>query len=172
MRIKNIITVTENGPLQLEGDFRVYDTAGRRRDYHQGKIKLCRCGASKRKPLCDGSHLEVGFKDCCVVDNSKNEELQEETTLIISSRPNGMLVAKGPMRIIGSDGKTGTMRNKAALCRCGESRNKPFCDISHKKCGFVDAVVLTEISEEEDLGIIEQASQDDEGESSAGQNTE
>ena len=163
MRIKNIIKVIENGPLYLEGEFRVYDTVGRRRDYQQGRIKLCRCGASKRKPLCDGSHIEAGFKDRCIVDNSKNEQPEQQTALIISCRPNGMLVAKGPMQIVGPDGQSNAVRNKAALCRCGESRNKPFCDVSHKKCGFVDDALNTEISEEEDLQLIEATVSQDEG---------
>lgn len=137
MSVRNIITVLEDGPLQVEGDFRVYDTIGQLVE-HDGKAMLCRCGASKIKPLCDGSHVEAGFKDCCKVDSSKDESPEAHTTLIISCRPNGMLVAKGPMMIIGADGQSRVLRNKAALCRCGESRHKPFCDISHKKAGFVD----------------------------------
>jgi CDGSH-type Zn-finger protein len=50
-------------------------------------------------------------------------------------RSNAMLVIKGPMRIVGSEGGV-TTRNKAALCRCGQSNRKPFCDMSHKACGF------------------------------------
>lgn len=137
MGTKNIITILENGPLQLEGDFCVYDTIGQLVE-HDGKAMLCRCGASKSKPLCDGSHVEAGFKDCCKVDNSRDEVLEAHSPLIISCRPNGMLVVKGPMTIIGPDGQSKAVRNKAALCRCGGSRSKPFCDVTHKKLGFVD----------------------------------
>lgn len=137
MTSKNIITIIEDGPLQVEGDFRIYNTIGELIE-HDGKAMLCRCGKSKTKPLCDGSHGESGFKDCCLVDNSSNEALEEQTCLIISCRPNGMLVAKGPMTIIGPDGQSKVTRNKVALCRCGESRNKPFCDVTHKKVGFID----------------------------------
>ena len=49
---------------------------------------------------------------------------------------NAMLIAKGPMKIISEDGRFETSRNKAAFCRCGHSANKPFCDASHKACGF------------------------------------
>jgi CDGSH-type Zn-finger protein len=111
---------------------------------------LCRCGASKTKPVCDGSHTDVGFKDCSQVDNSKDESPEDNQALIISCRPNAMLVAKGPMLIIGPDGQSKTIRNKAAICRCGASRNKPFCDVSHKKSGFVDDALLrteTEIAQ-------------------------
>lgn len=143
MSIKNIVTVLEDGPLQVEGDFRVYDTVGQRVE-HEDKLMLCRCGASKNKPLCDGSHTEAGFKDCCQVDNSRDEEAEAHATLIISCRPNGMLVAKGPMTIIGPDGQSKAVRNKAALCRCGASRNKPFCDVTHKKIGFIDDALMAQ----------------------------
>ncbi len=145
MANKNIITVLEDGPLQVEGDFRIYDTVGRRVECEEeDKAMLCRCGASKNKPLCDGSHVEAGFKHSCKIDNRSAETLEPHTMLIISCRPNGMLVAKGPMVLVGSDGQTKVERNKAALCRCGESRSKPFCDATHKKIGFVDDALMAE----------------------------
>lgn len=139
---KNIITVLKDGPLQVQGNFRVYNTIGELVE-HEGQLMLCRCGASKTKPVCDGSHASIGFQDACLVDNSKDEKLEAADTLIISCRPNGMLVAKGPMIIIGPDGQSRAIRNKAALCRCGASRNKPFCDVSHKKIGFIDDALQT-----------------------------
>lgn len=149
MSVRNIITVLEDGPLQIEGDFRIYDTIGQLVE-HDDKAMLCRCGASKIKPLCDGSHVEAGFKDCCKVDSRRDESAEAHTTLIISCRPNGMLVAKGPMTIMGADGQSKVVRNKAALCRCGGSRNKPFCDVTHKKIGFVDDALLAEPGESAD----------------------
>lgn len=137
----NIITVIEDGPLQVQGEFRLYNTIGEIIE-HEGELMLCRCGLSNNKPLCDGNHVSAGFKDCCSVKNSKDEALEKASILIISCRPNGMLVAKGPMIIVGADGQSKVMRNKAALCRCGQSRNKPFCDVSHKKCGFKDDALL------------------------------
>lgn len=143
MSDRNIITVLEDGPLQVEGDFRIYDTIGEL-VVHDDIAMLCRCGESKTKPLCDGSHVEAGFKDCCKVDSRRDEPAEAHTRLIISVRPNGMLVAKGPMMIMGADGQSRVIRNKAALCRCGKSRNKPFCDMTHKKIGFVDDALLAE----------------------------
>ena len=137
----NIITVIEDGPLQVQGEFRLYNTIGEIVE-HEGELMLCRCGLSNNKPLCDGSHTSAGFKDCSAVDSSKDEALEALSVLIISCRPNGMLVAKGPMIIVGADGQSKVMRNKAALCRCGQSRNKPFCDVSHKKCDFKDDALL------------------------------
>jgi CDGSH-type Zn-finger protein len=36
-------------------------------------------------------------------------------------------------------------RRAVSLCRCGESRSKPFCDSSHKECGFDSAVEAREL---------------------------
>lgn len=54
---KTKITINSNGPLRIESDFEivdkngnVYDLAGRE------ALSLCRCGLSKNKPFCDGSH--------------------------------------------------------------------------------------------------------------------
>ena len=148
---KNIITILENGPLQVEGEVKVYNTMSEL-VADQTPVSLCRCGKSNNKPFCDGSHEQAGFKDCCQVDNNKDEELDAYTPLTITCRPNGMLVVRGPMTIIGPDGKSRALRNKAALCRCGASRNKPFCDISHKKVGFVDDAFVSEEATEDKPG--------------------
>lgn len=54
------IEVSDTGPLFLRGRFRVMDHDGNEvtRD---SRIALCRCGASKNKPFCDGTHTEIGF---------------------------------------------------------------------------------------------------------------
>ena len=61
------ITVRENGPFVIAGD----DMPRVRLVDHQGNvvstegrkaISLCRCGASTKKPFCDGTHSKVGFR--------------------------------------------------------------------------------------------------------------
>lgn len=49
---------------------------------------------------------------------------------------NGPLHAKGKFTILQSGGKTIEIEDEAYLCRCGASKNKPFCDGSHKNYGF------------------------------------
>ncbi len=55
----------------------------------------------------------------------------------ITTRPNGPYLVKGPIRIVDPDGKEFTVdRDTVALCRCGGSTTKPFCDGTHSKIGF------------------------------------
>jgi CDGSH-type Zn-finger protein len=57
------ITVKNHGSIQVEGEFEVCDQNGNKFDL-KGKqtIWLCRCGQSKNKPFCDGTHKAVGFQ--------------------------------------------------------------------------------------------------------------
>jgi len=58
----------------------------------------------------------------------------------IRMRPSGPFVVEGPFRLIDSRGAAfaiATDKPAIALCRCGHSAKKPFCDGSHKTCGFV-----------------------------------
>lgn len=56
------ITVKANGPY-LVSDVEIVDETGARFPTEAGKpVALCRCGASQRKPFCDGTHMKIGFK--------------------------------------------------------------------------------------------------------------
>ncbi len=51
------ITINNNGSLKIEGDFEIVDKSGAAYDLAgRNVIGLCRCGLSKNKPFCDGSH--------------------------------------------------------------------------------------------------------------------
>ena len=172
---------------------------------------LCRCGASKAKPFCDGTHAEAGFdgteagckdpyltqvertsgpkvdltwarKLCAIArfchragdawtQAEKSDDPAARTTAIEEAAccPSGSLVAwdketgrpiepelepsiglvenpqagtsgpiwvKGGVPIESSDGTVYEVRNRVALCRCGRSGNKPFCDGTHLTVGF------------------------------------
>jgi CDGSH-type Zn-finger protein len=57
------ITVTNNGPIRIEGDFSICDPEGREFGLAgRTLISLCRCGQSQNKPFCDGSHARSGFQ--------------------------------------------------------------------------------------------------------------
>lgn len=57
------VSVNNNGPLRLEGEFTIYDAEGKAFDLAgRTVISLCRCGHSENKPFCDGSHKKVGFQ--------------------------------------------------------------------------------------------------------------
>ena len=56
------IKITKNGPLLVEGNCILMDSDGQERK-HCGPFALCRCGGSKNKPFCDGTHGKIGFDD-------------------------------------------------------------------------------------------------------------
>jgi CDGSH-type Zn-finger protein len=64
----------------------------------------------------------------------------------IRVRDNGPFLVEGPVRIVDVDGKEFPRDpNKPAvsLCRCGQSKNEPFCDGTHKTCGFQSCTRVT-----------------------------
>ena len=61
---KTKITINTNGSIKVEGEFEIVDKTGNTYDLGGREIVgLCRCGLSKNKPFCDGSHREAGFED-------------------------------------------------------------------------------------------------------------
>ena len=56
----------------------------------------------------------------------------------IKCAPKGPYLIEGPFTITGPDGEIHTIEagKKSALCRCGASIKKPFCDGTHSKVGF------------------------------------
>lgn len=55
----------------------------------------------------------------------------------ITPLENGPYLVKGPVTVIDADGAEYSLeRSTIALCRCGGSTNKPFCDGTHSKIGF------------------------------------
>jgi CDGSH-type Zn-finger protein len=57
----------------------------------------------------------------------------------IRTRENGPLLVTGPFKLVDHEGNVFDLAGKEtiALCRCGQSQKRPFCDGSHKSCGFV-----------------------------------
>lgn len=56
----------------------------------------------------------------------------------IKVRENGPYLVTGPVTLTDCDGNVYEVQGEnIALCRCGQSSTKPFCDATHKRCGFV-----------------------------------
>ena len=58
--------------------------------------------------------------------------------VVVTVTENGPYLVSGPVEIRNPAGELVKTVNKTALCRCGQSSNKPFCDGSHRAAGFTD----------------------------------
>lgn len=218
-----VIRITEDGPYIVRGGVPIYEKVIARDDdgycWKDGrelpqseKYALCRCGASKDKPFCDGkSHkrfrgretadrapfderaklfegpgLDLKDDERCslsmfchrregsawkLLPRSDDPEARNEIIRAACECPSGRIVAIGkdgevfedvlepaiyivqdPMRnvssgiyvmggipIISADGEQYEVRNRVMLCRCGASRDKPFCDATHINKMFKDS---------------------------------
>ncbi|MDO5610105.1 MAG: CDGSH iron-sulfur domain-containing protein [Pseudomonadota bacterium] len=129
--IVNTVRIHENGPLAFHGALSIADQAdGFRRT-------LCRCGASRHKPYCDGSHHQIGFQASGEPATVDSEPLAVRNgPLGITPEHNGPLHVNGSVEILSGTGRTIIRTSETWLCRCGHSANKPFCDGSHTRVGF------------------------------------
>lgn len=133
---QNVISVAPNGPLYLRGNIAITDAEGTV-TFQDTRVALCRCGASQNKPFCDNSHTQIDFHDdgTLVKNRLKAVDVADGTLRIIVA-PNGPLMVQGPVEIHSADAATSFQGSKGALCRCGASASKPFCDGSHARIGF------------------------------------
>lgn len=128
----NTVHVTRGGPLNVHGDLEIFDESGVRR-LSDTRVALCRCGRSENPPFCDGAH-EIGFRDTGQLPAevpTRGAELND-AKLRIRPEPGGPLRLTGPVTFLSADRGTTLACNEAALCRCGRSGNRPFCDGTHK----------------------------------------
>ena len=128
----NQVRARENGPLAFRAELQI---AGADAGY---RATLCRCGLSKDKPYCDGSHVEGGF-----VASGERAPIASEPLAVrngplnVVPQKNGPLEVTGNLEVVTGTGHTVDRTTQTWLCRCGHSQNKPFCDGSHAKVGFV-----------------------------------
>ena len=220
------VVVSKNGPYLVSGGVPlaaqtiVVDQAGESRAWKQGAVvpapdsyALCRCGESKNKPFCDGTHNKVGFdgtetasrapyceqaqvtegpalslgdaQALCAfarfcdpngqvwnqVARTDDPHVRAQFVRQVNECPSGRLVARdhrsgepieprlpvsigliqdpaqgvsgplwlrGGVAVIAADGFAYEVRNRVTLCRCGASKNKPFCDGTHAAIKFTD----------------------------------
>jgi CDGSH-type Zn-finger protein len=225
---KTLVTISKNGPYLVEGSVPLAkqtigaDAEGEGETWVEGpafpaqqKYSLCRCGHSKSKPFCDGSHAKVGFngaetasrapyreqagvldgpvlrlsdaeKLCAFgrfcdphgsvwkqVERTDDESVRARFLGQVANCPSGRLVAwsktkgealepalpvsigivedpaqqcsgplwlRGGIPVVSHDGHRYEVRNRVTLCRCGQSKNKPFCDGTHAAVKFEDGL--------------------------------
>lgn len=129
--VVNTVRLRENGPLAVHAELEINGETMLR-------ATLCRCGASQNKPFCDNSHIAAGFATTGEPATKESAALEARNGPVkVTPQPNGCLRVEGNLEIVSGTGRTVERTTKAFLCRCGQSKNKPFCDGSHKLAGFV-----------------------------------
>jgi CDGSH-type Zn-finger protein/uncharacterized Fe-S cluster protein YjdI len=127
----NLISIRENGPYAVRADIRLDGQGG------VFRATLCRCGASRNKPFCDGSHNQIKFTASGEPVSGKTDMLAvRDGVLAVDPETDGPLRMRGNVEIISGTGRVVARVTQARLCRCGGSGNKPFCDGTHAKIGF------------------------------------
>lgn len=134
----NSITISPDGPVYFRGDLEVQDENGDTLK-QDTRWALCRCGQSGNKPACDNTHTEINFEAPAAFDKSSLSEDNPEdnnSKLVLKALKDGPLLVQGRYQMYSETTQPVTCTKNIALCRCGASGNKPFCDGSHKEIGF------------------------------------
>jgi CDGSH-type Zn-finger protein/uncharacterized Fe-S cluster protein YjdI len=127
----NLLGVREAGPYAIRAELTI---AGEPAGF---RATLCRCGASKQKPFCDGSHKEIGFSATGEPPTGTTDMLQVRNgPLAVEPQIDGPLELRGNLEVVSGTGRVVSRFTRARLCRCGASANKPFCDGTHARIGF------------------------------------
>lgn len=131
----NLLSVREDGPYAIRGALSL-------RGVPIGtRATLCRCGASKNKPFCDGSHHDshfaaTGEPETGLLGLPTELPATRDGAIAIEPEPNGPLQVRGPLEVLSGTGRMVCRVAQARLCRCGGSQTKPFCDGTHARNGF------------------------------------
>lgn len=130
--IVNTVRLRENGPMAIEAELQIRGVA-----QTVPRATLCRCGQSQNKPYCDGSHTAASFSATGEPAAKEFGALDQRNGPVnVQPLPHGPLLVKGNMEIVSGTGRTVNKVTEVYLCRCGHSKNKPYCDGSHKAAGF------------------------------------
>ncbi len=135
----NTITVGPDGPLYVRGDIEIQNADGETL-LEDTRVALCRCGESENKPLCDDTHKDIDFKAPAGFDESKLRPTTngdaDHDKLIIRLMENGPMLIEGEYEVLSIANQRVNSQKNVAMCRCGQSGSKPFCDGTHKEVGF------------------------------------
>ena len=124
--VPNEALVSSYGPLKITGNLTLIEEDGS--VTHANHLTLCRCGASRNKPICDDQHLDIEFMDSGNIHRASDcMPVARPQTLTITCIKDGPLKYRGYLRVFNSKGQE-CLSMQGALCRCGKSTKKPFCD--------------------------------------------
>ena len=132
------LQATLDGPLVVNGEHSIHRADGTL-VRQSGASRLCRCGHSQDAPFCDGTHAALPFRDDATrgLHRAKpSDAVSADSGLRIVLRVNGPLRCAGRMEVSDAFARILFAGAQTALCRCGSSRNKPFCDGSHIESEF------------------------------------
>lgn len=135
----NTITIGPDGPLYVRGNIEIQNADGETL-LEDTRVALCRCGESENKPLCDDTHKDVDFKAPAGFDESKlrpttNDDADHDK-LVLRLMENGPILVEGEYEVLSLANQRVNSQKNVAMCRCGQSGHKPFCDGTHKDVGF------------------------------------
>lgn len=94
-------------------------------------------GSTTEKIVAQVKKCPSGALSYYMNKDAPNSEVKVEAETIIETATNGPLMVYGNVTVKDKNGTLTKKSNATAFCRCGASQNKPFCDGSHKKIGFV-----------------------------------
>ena len=139
MSEKPTIELKPNGPLLIK-NLEVLENSRGERLATETVIALCRCGGSSNKPFCDATHKKIGFSDERPAQQTGESKKQSAVEGVEARDPAITVSRNGPYEVVGAIELAGQAFAGAHyyLCRCGGSKNKPFCDGTHSKIGFAD----------------------------------
>ena len=128
----NHVTVMPDGPLYLHAEMTINGE-----EQPTCRAALCRCGATKNPPFCDGAHKQAGFKDAATdLSGSVNDAVETDGRLEIVAIQDGPLMIRGGCEVRNIKGEVVAKGQELFFCRCGASESKPFCDGSHNRINF------------------------------------
>lgn len=134
------VSIRPNGPLFLRGDITIKGSDGEVMATHR-RVALCRCGASKNKPYCDGAHRAAGFQAGTELGDHAALEPGHATAegpIEVRVKRDGPLELRGKVTFMRGGHDPQHIDGRCMTCRCGASRFRPFCDGAHNAIGFKD----------------------------------
>ncbi len=96
-------------------------------------------GATTQQIIAQIDQCPSGALSYRMNSGAKEDALQVSST-VCEITTNGPLLVKGDVVVKHADGREEKREKVTAFCRCGASQNKPYCDGSHHKNGFLDPV--------------------------------